>query len=70
MPMPDSPSPQVAHLWERWLYLFGGDKDAFQKWLLLPDPQLGGSTPQQVVDQGQPEAVTALIEGALRGIPD
>ncbi|HEY0790037.1 MAG TPA: hypothetical protein VGD78_03125 [Chthoniobacterales bacterium] len=67
---PDPQDARMVYLREKGLYLFGGNEAAFQKWLLKPDPQLGGSQPQQVIDQGQPETVIALIESALRGIPD
>lgn len=65
-----NPDPKIAEIRERGLYLFAGHEDAFEKWLKTPDPQLGGETPQEVIDGGRPEIVAALIEAALRGIPD
>jgi hypothetical protein len=65
-----NPDPNVAKILERGLYLFAGNEDALQKWLKRPDPQLGNETPQEVIDGGRPEIVAALIEAALRGIPD
>lgn len=65
-----NPDPNTARILERGLYLFAGNKDALQKWLNTPDPQLGNETPQAVLDGGHPEIVADLIEGALRGIPD
>ena len=62
--------PYIARILERGLYLFAGNKDALHKWLKTPDPQLGDETPQEVIDGGHPEIVAALIEAALRGIPD
>jgi uncharacterized protein (DUF2384 family) len=65
-----NPDPKIARILERGLYLFAGNEDALQKWLKAPDPQLGGETPQEVIDGGRPEIVAALIEAALQGIPD
>jgi hypothetical protein len=61
---------RIKQVRERGLYLFGGDEEAFQKWLHTPDPQLDGLTPQQVVDDGRPEVIAGLIEEALQGIDD
>jgi uncharacterized protein (DUF2384 family) len=66
----DNPDPNTAKILERGLYLFAGNQDALQKWLKTPDPQLGDETPQEVIDGGRPDIVAALIEAALRGIPD
>ncbi|MBV9998854.1 MAG: DUF2384 domain-containing protein [Verrucomicrobia bacterium] len=65
-----NPDPRIAGILERGLYLFAGNEAVLQKWLKTPDPQLGGETPQEVIDGGRPEIVANLIEAALRGIPD
>lgn len=65
-----NPDPKIARILERGLYLFAGNEELLQKWLKTPDPQLGGETPQEVIDAGRPEIVAALIEAALQGIPD
>ena len=48
-------------------YMVG--KDNVETWLNAPCPDLGNRTPQAAIDEGKVDAVVALLEDAMNGMP-